>query len=386
MKKTISRILAVLMVLCLMATSLGILSYAEESKAVKNIIFMIGDGMGVNSIEWTKAEKQVRLAMDTFPIQGYSMTNSLTGTTDSAAGGTALSCGNRTYNGNVGEKAFAIGDVSCTFSTFMNSLEVAKSLGKKTGVVTSDVNSGATPASFTVHSTDRDNKEDITTKQLASGYDLIWAAANGLVNEENAAASGWAFIDDMAEIELLPEGTRSFGAFSGSMQVDDGSDTAAPISELTSLAIEKLDNDKGFFLMVEGAHIDKNSHNNEAEKMMNALIEFDKAVANAIEFAKEDGNTIVIVTADHETGAIKKNSDGSFEYTSGSHSNADVPLRVYGTDELIENGEAIKNCEISQFTAKAMGYEGEYPVAEFNKNFFIDFIKSLFEFLTGWMK
>ena len=97
--------------------------------------------------------------------------------------------------------------------------------------------------------------------------------------------------------------------------------------------------------------------------MVKAAYEFDLAVKAAIDFAKADGDTLVIITADHETGAIRPDGDG-FKYTSGSHSAADVPLLVYGSDNFVVNGEAIKNKEVSRRIAMAMGAAPDaFPVA-----------------------
>lgn len=375
--KIISIVLALLMIFSAMSLTV---SANEETKAAKNVILMIGDGMGENSIEWTKAEYKTSLVVDTFPIKGYSKTDSYSGTTDSAAGGTALSSGKHAINGNLGMLAIAIGDAHIDLGTYMNTCEVAKSLGKKAGVVTSDKNSGATPSAFSVHVADRDYAEEITEQQLSGNLDLIWAKSNGLVDEANATANGWNFVDSIDDIKALNNNTRSFGAFEGSIEYDheDEEDVFVPLSELTELAIEKLDNDKGFLLMVEGAHIDKNNHNNNAEGMMKSMLEFDKAIKAALDFAEEDGNTVVIVTADHETGGIKKNDDGTFEYTKTGHSSINVPVRIYGADDFIANGDIVINYDISRYTASKLGYTEKYPVFIFNSDFIIDFFKSLF--------
>lgn len=377
-KAKFAKVLSVIFALLMVFSAMSITVTAKTTTA-QNIILMIGDGMGENSIEWTKSVYPGDYAVDTFPIKGYSKTNSYSGTTDSAAGGTALSSGKHAFNGNLGMLALAIGDAHIDFGTYMNTCEVAKKLGKKAGVVTSDSNSGATPAAFSTHVADRDYSDEITNQQLSGSLDLIWAKANGRVNETNAAENGWAFVDSIDDIKALEENTRSFGAFTGPIEYDYNDGSFVPLSKLTELAIDQLNNEKGFFLMVEGAHIDKNNHSNNSEGMMKSMLEFDKAIDIALDFAKEDGNTIVIVTADHETGGIKKNSDGSFKYTSGGHTSTNVPLRIYGADDFIENGETVVNYEISRYTAKKLGYTDEYPVFNFNKNFIIDFFKSILE-------
>ncbi len=381
------RFLAVLVSLLLLFSAFAPVAGAEgDVTQVKNIILLIGDGMGPNNLEWTKSVCNVSLYMDKLPYQGYSKTNSYSGTTDSAAGGTALSSGFRTFNSNLGEMGFQIADMDVVIAKYMNTCEVAKAVGKRAGVLTSDVNSGATPAAFSSHSADRDSKEDITNQQLASNLDLLWASENGLVDKTVANEYNWKFVSNLAEAKALAAHSRSFGAFKEEIQYGSPDSDAATLSKLTTLAINQLDCEEGFFLMVEGAHIDKNSHNNDAEHMMEALVEFDKAVGKALDFAKQDGETLVIVTADHETGKITKQNDGTYKYTKKGHSSTDVPLRVYGTDKLIKNGEAIKNFNISRFTAEQLGYTDKYPVFEFNYYFIPDLFKTLGLAFAGLFK
>ena len=378
MKKTKSaKILAVILAFAMLLACVSPAFAIVIPQDVKNVILLIGDGMGPNSLEWTKAELGVELFMDTLPYQGYSMTDSLDGTTDSAAGATALSCGRRVFNSNLCTLAFKPGSGAIIFS-YMNVSEAAKSLGKKAGIVTSDANHGATPAGFSVHTYKRDLSEEITVQQMNSNLDLIWAADGGFSSAEKFESAGWTYSTSMSELEQVEYGKRSFAAINGKIEYETGRKDDAPLSALTALALKKLDNDKGFFLMVEGAHIDKNSHSNNKEGMMKSLIEFDKAVETAVKFAKEDGNTIVIVTADHETGGITYNEEKKeYEYTSGGHTSADVPLRLYGCDELVKDGAAVKNTEVAKLIAKKLGYNGLFPKATFNFGFLFDFIAAV---------
>ncbi len=349
---------------------------------VKNVIIMIGDGMGENHLEWTKSELGVELEMDKLPYQGYSKTDSLSGLTDSAAGGTALSCGLHCFNSNLGTLSVLINGRGAIAFNYMNVSEAALKIGKKAGIVTSDVNSGATPASFSVHTYKRELTEEITKQQAECNLDLIWAADNGVSDKKMFEDNGWTYSTTENELKELDKNKRSFAAIKGNIFYDTGDENDAPLSELTELAIDKLDNEKGFFLMVEGAHIDKNSHSNIKDGMMNSLVEFDKAVKCAVDFAKKDGNTIVIVTADHETGAITKDENGQYGFTSGDHSKADVPLRLFGSDGLVKNGEHVANTEVGKFIAKKLGYTERFPVMTFNPDFF----KELFSAVIASIK
>ncbi len=330
-----------------------------------NVILMIGDGMGFNHIDWMEKEYGIDEAymFSMTESHGKSQTRSSNNVvTDSAAGATALSCAVRTNNGAIGvfaQDAFGVAYVP------MNLSELAHSYGKMTGIVTSDTNHGATPGGFSAHVYDRDESEEITRQQIEeSDLDLIWSASSGLVDDAYANEYGWTLVDTLAEFEALEEGTRSFGQFAGEIWNENTGADSPNLSTLTAKAIDMLDDDEdGFFLMVEGAHIDKHSHSNEEKNMKIAAKEFDMAVKAAIEFAKADGNTLVVITADHETGAIKPDGD-SFKFTSGSHSAADVPLLVYGSDNFVLTGEAIKNKEVSRRLAMAMGAApDEFPAA-----------------------
>ena len=329
---------------------------------IKNVIYLIGDGMGFNHLEKTKQERGISLVMDTFDYQGSSMTRSITNAvTDSAAGGTALATGVRTFNGGIG---VYFTDSTGALSYPKNLTELCLEAGKMTGVITTDETSGATPSSFSAHSSDRGNTEDITNDQLTSGFDLIWGTENGVATKSEAEKNGFTYITTYDEMMALEEGSRSFAQFTNTLWNLEQSDENTPnLEQMTEKAIDLLDDsDEGFFIMIEGAHIDKHSHSNEDENMTEAVAEFDKAVEYALEYAKKDGETLVIVTADHETGAITLNEDGSYSFTSGSHSAANVPVLVYGTDKLIANDETLNNYEIPIRIAYILGYtEEEFP-------------------------
>ena len=337
--------------------------YLDEN--IENVIFLIGDGMGYNHLEKTKLERNIELTLDTFAIQGSSRTRSLTNdVTDSAAGGTALSCGIRTYNSGVGVYLLDPLDV---FSHPQSITEICRDNNMLTGVITTDETSGATPASFSAHATERYKSEDITEDQFKSDINLIWGTENGVATKEMATEYGYNYVTTYDEMMSLEEGSKSFAQFTNDLWGTKRSDESNPtLSQMTEKAIDLLDDgENGFFLMVEGAHIDKHSHNNESENMTEAMTEFDKAIKIALEFAKEDGNTLVIVTADHETGAITLNDNGEYEFTSDDHSAADVPLRIYGSEKLIKNGETVNNYEIPIRIAYILGFADEqFPLSK----------------------
>lgn len=363
--KGISALLAALLTVNLSLTYSANEKQNADPGEFKNVIIMIGDGMGYNHLYWMEDEYDIdaNIFSKAEHIGSSKTRSSNAAVTDSAAGGTALACATRTSNGALG--VFPQDQYGVAFVA-MNLSEFAYSTGRMTGVVTSDYNSGATPSSFSAHVFDRDEDVEITRQQIEeSSLDLLWAQDNGLVTDEWANEYGWTLVNNTAEFNALKEGDRSFGAFPGNLWNSDTGADSPNLSTLTEKAIDMLDDDAdGFFLMVEGAHIDKHSHSNEEADMKKAALEFDKACGIAMDYAKEKGDTLVIITADHETGAISRENDGTFKFNSGSHSGVDVPLAVYGSDTFVKDGEAIKNKEVSRRLALAMGAgNDEFPQA-----------------------
>ena len=336
-------------------------TYRDDN--IKNVIYLIGDGMGFNHLEKTKKERNTALVMDTFGIKGSSMTRSFSDSvTDSAAGGTALAVGVRTGNGIIG--AYYL-DKNSKYSYPKNITELCLERGMMTGVITTDETSGATPASFSAHSSNRNNTEDVTNDQLSSDIDLIWGKSNGVATKSKAEANGFEYITSYGEMMALEEGSRSFAQFTNSLWTLSQSDKNTPnLEQMAIKAVDLLDDtDEGFFLMIEGAHIDKHSHSNDDKKTTEATLEFDRTIEAMLSYAKADGETLVIVTADHETGGIT-DKNGTYTFTRDSHSAADVPVLVYGTDKLIRNSEKLNNYEIPIRIAYVLGFsEDEFPVS-----------------------
>ena len=369
-KKLFLLLLSCLLVLAALPLSAG----AAETPEIRNVIFMIGDGMGENHLELAKQEGYTLFMDANCDLRGQSKTRSFSNrVTDSAAGATALSCGVRSINGCVGVYFF---DPLGAFIRPANVMEIAMEHGMKTGIVTTDKTTGATPAGYSAHVVNRDKSAEITAQQLESGIDLIWGAAVEETTRSEVEAKGIAYFSTLEEMEALTAGTRSFGQFSGEtwrteLPAGDPSPTLVQMSE-KAISLLSETNDNGFFLMIEGAHIDKNSHRKEngltdwPEKRAdaaNAVKGFDDAIAAAAEFARADGHTLVIVTADHETGDLYE-ENGEYTYHSGSHTGANVPLLVFGADDLFAPGEAVENRSIPVRIAKKLGWDAaEFPHA-----------------------
>ena len=362
------RLTVFLLTAILVLTSAAPIAAAESAKTYTNVILMIGDGMGENHLALAKQERGISLYMENnCDVRGYSKTRSVSNrVTDSAAGGTALATGVRTNNRYVASYFY---DPLCWFSMPRTLAEAAKDSGRRSGVITTDRTDGATPSSFTVHTSDRDNSADISAQQAKSPLDLIWGGTVETFSAAEAEANGFTVVTTAQEMQALEPGSKSFAQFDVNTmwrtKVPEGS-TSPTLSQMTEKAIDLLQNRNGFFLMVEGAHIDKHSHgsndaDNYAKKVSNAaqaVEEFDHAIEVAAEFAKQDGNTLVVVTADHETGGITL-KDGKYVYTKTSHTNADVPVFVFGSKDLLAAGEHIENRQVARRIGKAMGLPAE---------------------------
>lgn len=349
---------ALLSVFSIIGINTGVSNDFEEGK-YKNVILMIGDGMGFNHVAATEKYREVDLVMNEMPVQLTSDIDSfMIPATDSAAGGTALATGMRVWINSVGVypfDPFSPDDMNVPISLG----ELIKANGGATGVVTTDKTSGATPSDFSAHVLSRGMEEEICADQLKNGFDLIWGGATDSINKENTAENGWTYISNRDEMKALEAGSRSFGQFNYSdlYNCTDKNNTPS-IEEMTTKAIELLSaNEKGFFLMVEGACIDKFSHDNIMEGATLCTEEFDKAVAAALAFAEEDGETLVVVTADHATGGITLNEKtGEYNFTHGTHDIIDVPVFVSANDAGFIPGKEIANRSIPTQIARVMGY------------------------------
>ena len=362
-KKRVAALLAAILLLFCMWTPA--FAAADPGTVYKNVIFMIGDGMGENHLALAR-EHGVDLFMDTAcDLRGQSQTRSFNNkVTDSAAGATALSCGVRVNNSAL-----------CVYPIDPNGLffrpriitENAIAHGMRAGIVTTDRTTGATPAGFSVHVKKRSMTDEITAAQLAGDLDLIWGAPAETDARLAAAEQGWTYIENVADMNALTPGGRSFGQFPGDswrMNPGAGVPTLAEMSE-KAIALLNASNENGFFLMIEGAHIDKNSHRTEDGKTdfpakvndtVEAMRGFDAAIRVAVEFARADGHTLVVVTADHETGDLYE-ENGRYTFHSGSHTGKNVPLLVYGADDLFRPGEAVKNSSIPGRVAAKLGWD-----------------------------
>jgi alkaline phosphatase len=286
--------------------------------AVKNVILMIGDGMGPNQLELTKFVTDTKvLAMETLdPSPAMMATCSLDGVTDSAAAATAIATGHKTKNWLVGMLPDG--------STPETILERAEAIGKSTGLVTDVTVYDATLAAFAARGSNRYSEQELTDQIAAHEIEVLFGgghsmwipmAADGsgrddtrdLIQEKRD--SGWAFVDNRDDLLALPKGTdKVIGLFSPvemtytlDMEEEKATGIEPSLSDMTNAALGMLSsNDKGFFLLVEGAMIDWGGHSHDAAFLVSELVEFDAAVEIAKTYVDSHPDTLLIVTADHE--------------------------------------------------------------------------------------
>lgn len=294
---------------------------AETPTDKPSVIIMIGDGMGPNQVEFGRLIEYGTTGNSSildFPYSNRISTNNIDDvTTDSAASATAIATGVKTKNGRIGMNW----DASKEIPTI---LEIAKNNGYKTGLIATVHVTHATPAAFSAHNEDRDNYQEIGADIAANKVDLILAGGYGvnymglqLVGMQNA---GYTYIDEKGEMwsaTTLP----LIGLFSEGGLPKEGvrNDTQIPsLSEMTTHAISLLNaTGQPFFMMIEGSQIDSGGHANDPLYIANEVIEFEKAVKVAKNYAIANGNTLLLVTADHETGG--------FSIKSSANLNAPLP-------------------------------------------------------------
>ena len=320
MKKIISLVLG----LCLtLSVGAGFTGCGEKEREFKNVIVVIGDGMGenhlLNTLEYFDLETPAFMKDQ---VQ-YIKTDSLSGTTDSAAAGTALATGQKVKNSSVAQKD---GENLEQITT------IAQKANMKTGVITTDTLDGATPASFSAHAPYRSATNTIINAQTKSGIDLLLGRWSSDYTNRSHLFTDYTFVETEEALMGAKTANKLIGVLPHiNSQYMEGNEEHFQLKEMTQFAVEYLENENGFFLMVEGAYIDKHSHNND---LVEALCEA-RSLIDTVEFLYEyaaDGETAIFITADHETGGLQK-ANGKEEisnslYTSTNHTSTNVPIFV----------------------------------------------------------
>ncbi|MBQ9694610.1 MAG: alkaline phosphatase [Kiritimatiellae bacterium] len=272
--------------------------------APKNIIVMIPDGTGHASLTAARHVKGEPLTLDT-AIYGVIETRSADNSvTDSAAAATAMACGERTYNGAVGvnSKRIPLRSIS----------EWAKAEGKSVGIVTTDAITGATPGGFSAHVVSRSNASEILEQQIASGFDVfLGGGAKTLTDplKQFMREKGYTLVTTKTEMQQADGkifGLFSPGIMTAKVTLRDGKGSTEPtLPEMAAKALDVLtSNPNGFFLMIEGAQVDKGNHESDLPWATFELLEFDTVVKQILDWASAHPDTIVLIAPDHETGGL----------------------------------------------------------------------------------
>ena len=327
---------------------------AVEAQEVKNIIFLIGDGMGLASASMMQLENNYEPTIfdsaDNIALQKtYSLDNRVT---DSAASGTALATGFKTNNTMLGQLPDGTNPESL--------MELAADKGKATGLVVTTYLQHATPGAFYAHVPSRHEYATISEQLLASDIDI--AIGGGIAffkerynNHKKATKaiteSGFTLVESL---DADMSGERIL-ALLADKEIEN---RTGYLAKATAMAIEHLDNnDNGFVLMVEGSLIDGMGHGNDAKGQQGEMRDFMEAIEVAVAYAREHTDTLVVVTADHETGGlaiISGNADFNlseqgveYKWVTGGHSGVMVPIYLYGTGAELING-VMENADLGK--------------------------------------
>lgn len=316
----------------------------QEDIRPKNIILMIGDGMGLTQSTAAMYSQEAPLHLESFKHIGLMKTHSSSSrVTDSAAAGTALATGVKTYNGGIG--------VNSDTLPVQSILEELNLEGFKTGLVATCFIAHATPAAFFAHQRSRDMYEEISAELLSTDIDIFIAGGSDHFNNRKSDQrnliqelkdKGYSIVSANGEKELSVEyldlsAVDKLGYFTDFDHPRKFLDGRNWLPQATQFSLEflKSKSEKGFFIMIEGSQIDWAGHDNDSRHIIGETLDFDQAVGKALDFVKNDGETLLIVLADHETGGMGINSKGKANnldigWTTTGHTATMVPVFSYG--------------------------------------------------------
>lgn len=338
-------------------------AYAQKFKAKKpkNVILMIGDGMGTSQVFAGITANGGHLFLDNFKHVGFSRTQSASHyITDSAAGGTALSTGQKTYNGAIG--------VNTDTVAIKTILEMAEEKGLATGLVSTSAITHATPASFIAHQGARGSYEDIAADFLKTdidvfiggGYKHFAVRKDGRDLTGELKQKGYQVLRSMDEIAKVKSGKLAGLTADEHNEIFSKRKMSLPQSSETAINI-LAQNKKGFFVMIEGSQIDWGGHQNHTGYIVGEMLDFDQTIGKALEFAANDKETLIIVTADHETGGMAltggdmKKGMVKGGFPTGDHTATMVPVFAYGPGA--ENFTGImENTDIAKKIMSLLGF------------------------------
>lgn len=310
----------------------------EVTGKSKNLIVLIGDGLGPAQISAARYYQQYEKGVQKLNLDPYYVGQATTYAdrgedgdtivsgivTDSASAGTAFATGNKTYNAAI---SVSNEDVAKPFASVIEAAELS---GKATGLVTTARITHATPAVYASHVRSRDNESAIASQYLDSGVDVLFGGGEsffvtkdekGKRTDKNLLpefkAKGYTIVKTAKELQsLTSKNSKALGLFGSShvSYVPDRTSEIPNLAEMTSKALDILSTNKdGFAIMIEGGRIDHAGHANDLPTLVQEALDFDAAFKVAIDFAKKNGNTSVVVTADHETGGLSLSRDNIYE-------------------------------------------------------------------------
>jgi alkaline phosphatase len=331
------------------SSSSGASATKTEILKPKNVIFLIGDGMGLPQITGAMYMNDNKTVFERFKNIGFHKSHSADNlVTDSAAGATAFACGVKTYNGAIG--------VNVRKEPLPTLLEMAEKKGMATGMVVTCSVTHATPGAFIAHVAGREDYEAVALGYVDTPIDIFIGGGLDYFTRRKSdtrdlvaelTAKGYemsTFINlDINNLDITTK--KNIGYFTANAEplpVTEGRDYAIPAAQK---AIDFLNDrsPKGFFLMIEGSQIDWGGHANDANYVVTELHEFEKVVAEALDFAARDKNTLVVVTADHETGGFavqpgSKLNDIQVAFTTKSHTALMIPVFAEGPGAEVFRG------------------------------------------------
>lgn len=310
---------------------------APKSKKVKNVILMIGDGMSLMHVYTAWAANRGKLWLENAQATGLSKTWAVKKlVTDSGSGGTSLATGVKTVYHAVG--------VDPEGKPLTSLVDVAKELGKDAGLAVTCRLWDATPCDFCCHNIDRDKEEELVGDYPTSGVDFVFGGgAQKFTNRKDGRdifkelqKKGYHVSRTLDDFFAYDKNSRIFA-------VPYDKDTPLPDERGDLLARASMkgislmnQNKNGFFMMIEGSQLDDYGHFNQLDLLMKETLDFDQTVGEVMKWAAKDGETLVVVTADHETGGLTlvngNKDEGRVEccFSTKDHSGAMVPVYAFG--------------------------------------------------------
>ena len=363
MKKLITLSLAALVIMGIMSACCDKKEATPESPKAVNVIYLIGDGMALPQVYAAMLASHEEMTFSQFPYIGVVDTHSASNDiTDSAAGGTALASDHKTKNAMVGMNPDSI--------PVKTVLDAFGELGKETGIVVTSYVTHATPAAFYAKVPHRKQYEDIAVQMAENPYlNLIIGGGMKHFNQRKDSINlvermenelGWKVYDTLADIDTT---CKKYAVMANRNHMPHAAERGDFLPRAVKTALHTLNGaENGFFLMVEGSQIDMACHANDSVWMMDEMMDFNYAVKVALDYAKEHDNTLVVVTADHETGGLTlpdpngHYSSVSFNYSTSSHTCLPVMVYAYGPGAELFTGW-MQNRDLKAKIMNACGYE-----------------------------